>query len=107
MKVSLPELIKDWLVANHWDVLEVKGPDDIGGSRIQPKNWGTLFEPPMAYIGASPFVSIDESRVKNIQAADPEFFEKLDSYLTRKYFHLSEWHQEKMNPKKPRKQIWP
>lgn len=101
MKVSLPELIKDWLIANHWDVLEVKE------NRIQPKNWGTEYESPMAYMGNIPFVSIKENGVSNIKAADPEFFEKLDSYLTKKYFHLSAWHQEKMSPKKPRKQIWP
>lgn len=105
MTVSLLELVKDWLETNHWNVLEVKSANSSGGNRIQPKGW-PQDKDALSYMN-NPFVSIYDNKVGHISAADPEFFEKLDQYLVRKYFNQSAWHQAKTNHKKPRQQIWP
>lgn len=96
MTVPLSQLISDWLPTAGWQVLEVKG------SSIRLKEDASI-----VYMGGNPYVGIQEDKVAGINAADPEFFKKLDQYLVRKYFAQAAWHQEKIAPKKPRQQIWP
>ena len=96
MTVPLSQLIADWLPIAGWGALEVKG----GSIRLKD-------DTEIVYIGGSPHVVIHEDKVANISAADPDFFKKLDEYLVRKYFNQAEWYHRKINPPKPRQQIWP
>lgn len=96
MEITLALLVKDWLEEAGWGMLEVDG------SLIKPKD-----NAPHTYMGGSPNTRIFDDKVGGIYAADPEFFPKLDQYLTRKYFSGTAWYQEKINPKKKRQQIWP
>jgi hypothetical protein len=94
--VPLSQLIADWLPAAGWGVLEVKG----GSIRLRD-------DAQVVYMGGNPYVGIKDDSVAGISAADPEFFSKLDQYLVRKYFNQAEWYRHKVNPPKPRHQIWP
>ena len=96
MTVPLSQLISDWLPTAGWGVLEVKG----GSIRLKDNT-------SIVYMGGNPYVGIYEDKCAGINAADPDFFEKLDQYLVSKYFSQAAWYQEKIKPKKPRKQIWP
>jgi hypothetical protein len=96
MTVPLSQLISDWLPTAGWTILEVKG--------------GSIVPVPEAkhtYIGGSTYTKIKDDSVGGINVADPDFFIKLDEYLTHKYLGGSAWYQAKMNPRKPRQQIWP
>lgn len=92
----LPDIIRDWLPTAGWEMLEVRG------HTISPK-WGAPINPALN----STHIAIKEDGVGNIKAADPQFFDKLDQYLIKKYFSGSAWYQQNINPNKPRQQIWP
>lgn len=96
MTVPLSQLIADWLPQAGWHILEIKG------SSIRLKD-----DAQVVYMGGNPYVGIGEDIVAGISAADPEFFTKLDQYLVRKYLSQAEWYKHKVNPPKPRQQIWP
>ena len=91
----LPDIIRDWLPTAGWEMLEVKH------NTICPK-----FGAPVSPLGTTN-IGIQDDRVGNILAADPQFFEKLDQFLITKYFSGAAWYQQKTYPNKPRKRIWP
>lgn len=83
------DIIRDWL-NRHWPVLE------IYGGHIQPKS--DAGDQYMSVIGTTPYIYIGNTDICGISYADPEFFNKLDALLIKKY--TSHWHCKTNTPKK-------